>query len=228
MTRCPALPGLLRRLARARSGVATIEFALSVPLLLTVGMWGVETANVAMVHMRVNQLATQIADNASRIGDTSQLTDRKIYESDIDDLLKGADIQSGNIHLFDHGRVIISSLEVVPGTTDQQYIHWQRCKGDKHFVSDYGTQGTGLDGSLLGMGPSGGQVTATPGDAVIYVEVSYDYQPLISKMFTSATTIKTSAVFNVRDSRDLSQIYQRDSNNPDPVADCNVYDSYPS
>lgn len=216
---------LARRLARARSGVATIEFAMSVPLLLGVGMWGVETANVAMVHMRINQLATQIADNGSRIGDTSQLTDRKIYESDIDDLLAGANIQSGNVGLFAHGRVIISSLEVVPGTDDQQYIHWQRCMGTKHFVSDYGTEGKGLDGSLSGMGPVGEQVTATKGDAVIFVEIDYDYQPLISKMFTAATTIKTSAVFNVRDSRDLTQIYQRDPDHPDPVANCNVYNA---
>lgn len=216
---------LLQRLACARSGVATIEFALSVPLLLTVGMWGVETANVAMVHMRINQLATQIADNGSRIGDTSQLTDRKIYETDINDLLAGANIQSGNIDLFEHGRVIISSLEVVDGTEDQQYIHWQRCKGVKHVVSDYGAEGKGLDGSLSGMGPSDDQITATKGDAVIFVEITYDYQPLISKMFTAAGTIKTTAAFNVRDSRDLTQIYQRDPDHPDTVASCSVYDA---
>ena len=76
------------------------------------------------------------------------------------------------------------------------------------------------------MGPASDPVTATQGDAVIFVEIDYDYQPLISKMFTTARTVKTSAVFNVRDSRDLSQIYQRDPNHPDPVADCSVYDSY--
>jgi hypothetical protein len=28
----------------------------------------------------------------------------------------------------------------------------------------------------------------------------------------------------VRDDRDLTQIYQRDVSNPDPVADCDVFD----
>jgi hypothetical protein len=38
-------------------------------------------ANYAVVNMRVSQLTEQIADNASRIGDTSTLEDRKIYEA---------------------------------------------------------------------------------------------------------------------------------------------------
>ncbi|WP_338468380.1 TadE/TadG family type IV pilus assembly protein [Novosphingobium sp. ZN18A2] len=226
MTRCRALTAF-HDLLRARSGVATIEFALSVPLLLSVGLWGVETANVAMVHMRINQLATQIADNASRIGDTSQLSNRKIYESDIDDILAGANIQSGNIGLFDHGRVIISSLEVVPGEADQQYIHWQRCMGAKDVTSAYGGEGTGLGGGLSGMGPAGDEITASKGDAVMFVEVTYDYQPIVSKLFTAAKTISTTAAFNVRDSRDLTQIYQRDPNNPDRVASCDVFEGYP-
>ena len=47
--------------------------------------------------------------------------------------------------LFEHGRVIISSLEVVPGSASkQQYIHWQRCMGAKEWDSTYGEEGDGL------------------------------------------------------------------------------------
>ena len=85
--------------------------------------------------MKVTQLANQIADNASRIGDQSMLEDRKIYEADINDLFFGAHLQGGeSIDLYEHGRVILSSVEVVPGTTDQQYIHWQRCVGKKNHT----------------------------------------------------------------------------------------------
>ena len=68
----------LRRLARNRSGVAMTEFALGAPFLLMAGLWGTEMANYALVNMKIGQLAVHIADNASRIGDTSMLQDRKI------------------------------------------------------------------------------------------------------------------------------------------------------
>jgi hypothetical protein len=213
---------LLGKLAFARSGVAAVEFALSLPLLLIAGLYGVETANLAVTHMRISQIAMQIADDASRIGDQSALQNKKIYESDINDLLLGGQLQGGGLNVLANGRVIISSLEVVPNTTNQ-YIHWQRCKGVLNVSSAYGTQGTGTAGGLNGMGPAGNIVTANPGDAVMFVEITYNYQPIVGTMFATNRTISTTASFNVRDSRDLSQVYQLDAANPSPVASCSTY-----
>lgn len=225
--RMTGLLNLLHRIAKSRSGVAATEMALGLPFLLAAGLWGVETANLAIVHMRVNQLAVHVADNAARIGDTSSLEDRKIYEGDINDLLLGSNMQAGRaLNFYDHGRTIISSLEVVDGTDDRQYIHWQRCKGEKVWASSYGVEGDGTDGSLVGMGPAGEEVMASPGDAVIFVEVAYEYQPLISERFIGDNTVKAIATFTVRDDRDLSQIFQRDPADPDAVASCAVHDDY--
>ncbi len=187
---------------------------------------GIDVANRAIVQTQVSQIAAQIADNASRIGDTSTLSDRKIYEADIDDLMHGADLQGGNrLGLFDNGRVIISSLEVVPNTDDQQYIHWQRCAGKKKHLSSYGQEGDGLSGGLAGMGPPGKEVWAFKGEAVIFVEVSYDYRSLVGQRFGFGGEITSTASFTVRDDRDLTQIYQRDPASPDPVESCGIYDN---
>jgi hypothetical protein len=212
------------RLRGCSSGVAAVEFALALPFMLGVGLMGLEVANRAIVQTQVSQLAAQIADNASRIGDTSTLQDRKIYEADIDDLLRGATIQGGSkLDLFEHGRVIISSLEVVPDTDDQQYIHWQRCAGKKKHVSNYGLEGDGLTAGLSGMGPAGKEVWAFPDEAVIFVEVSYDYQSLVGPRFGMGGEVSSTASFTVRDDRDLTQIYQRDPSAPDAVASCDTY-----
>lgn len=211
---------------RCTSGVAMTEFALSLPLLLTAGLWGTETANLAVTQMQVNQLANQVADNASRIGDTSTLENRKIYESDLNDLLYGADVQAGQrLGLYKYGRVIVSSLEV--NATGKQYIHWQRCKGAKTFTSSYGLEGAGTAGTITGMGPTGEQVAAPPGGAVIFVEIAYDYQPLVGLTFVQGKQITAIATFMVRDSRDLSQIYQRDPLKPSTIARCDVFDATP-
>ena len=206
----------IRRLSRGTSGVAMTEFALGAPFLLMAGLYGVEMANYALVNMKVSQLALHIADNASRVGDTSTLQNRKIYESDINDLLFGAQLQAGKaLNLFDNGRVFISSVESY-GT--QQYIHWQRCRGAKNVTSSYGNEGASL--GTVGIGPSGAEVAAQPDDAVIFVQINYTYQPLITDKLITSRDIHAIASFTVRDSRDLTQIYQRDTAKPDPVQSC--------
>ena len=220
----------LRRMLRDSSAVAMTEFALATPLVLTLGLWGLETANLAITHMRVSQAAMHLADNASRIGETSSLTRRKIYEDDINDFFLGSNYQAGEaIDLYEFGRVIISSLQVEEGTDMQQYIAWQRCKGRGQFQSDYGVQDTGKgDPSFQGMGPVGEEVFALKGEAVMFVEISYEYQPIVTDAFLTSREIKASSAYTVRADRDLSQIYQRDADNPDDIARCDVYDAYKS
>ena len=52
--------------------------------------------------------------------------------------------------------------------------------------------------------------------AFMFVEIAYQYQPLIWKQFTPSTEIRKTAAMYVRDDRDLSQIY-----NPAPTATVN-------
>ena len=159
-----------------------------------------------------------MADTASRIGDQPELKNRRIYEADINDLLSGAALQGGGLDLFANGRVIISSLQV--DGDDRQYIHWQRCLGVKNWPSSYGTIGDVLPD---GMGPDGEEVIAFENEAVMFVELAYDYQPLISSRFVGAPTIRSIASLTVRASRDLSGIYQRNPGSPDPIANCGVF-----
>ena len=211
------LRSLLRRLGISERGVAAVEFALIAPILLTTLLYGGEMAWYMMVQLRVSQVTLQVADNASRIGDTSSLTNRKIYEGDINDVMIGAQLDGGNtLNLLSSARVIVSSLQV--NGSNQQFIKWQRCKGVKNVASSYGVQG---DLKPTGMGPAGQEVTAPVGDGVIFVEVIYDYKPLISGALIANKTIRSTATFNVRDSRDLAQIYQ--TNPAGTVASCSTF-----
>lgn len=214
---------LAARLRACTAGLAATEFAMTFPIILALGLTGLEMCNRTIVTMQVNQLAVQLADNASRIGDESMLQDRRIYESDIQDLFYGAELQAGaSLNLYGQGRVILSSLEVVPGTGNQ-YIHWQRCMGALRASSTYGNEGDGRNGGFPGMGPPGEEVLAFPDEAVMFVELFYEYEPIIGNPFGSPTRIHSRASFTVRDDRDLSQIYQKDASNPATVASCGSY-----
>ena len=198
--------GFTRRLARADSGLALTEFALSLPLVLSLGLVGTETAHYVVTHMRVSQIAMQVADNASRVGEQDVLVERRIFEGDINDVFVGADKLGGGLDILDHGRIILSSLE--QNTDDGQWIHWQRCKGMKNHASRYGVEGDGETGtSFPGMGESGKEITASSGNAVMFVEVVYDYQAITPISAMDGQEISYTAAFNVRDSRDLTQIW---------------------
>lgn len=192
-----------RRLSRDDAGNSMIEFALVMPVFLFLGMYGIELAYMATVNMEVSQIAMSIADNASRIGqtDNSSVTPT-VTNADIDSVMDGAIEEGKSIKFKENGRAILSSLE--RSSTNRQYIHWQRCRGDYGKASLYGKEGAGLTGTVLtGMGRTGQQITANANSAVMFAEVFYDYKPLFGKMFVKDVMFRQEAAFIIRDSRDL-------------------------
>ena len=184
-----------------------LEFALALPVVLPIGLYGIELANYSMVQLKLSQTAMALADNASRVGVDTGLATQQIREVDVNDILQGARLQSGGIDLTTNGRVILSSLETT-GTIPRQYLHWQRCVGLKSgstFDSSYGEEGDGANwwDFFQGMGESGEPVTAPVGSAVMFVEINYQYQPLISKYFLGEPHLHVVSSFIVRDNRDL-------------------------
>lgn len=210
----------VRSLRSDVSGVALMEFALATPVVLALGVCGMETANLALAHMRVSQVALNLADNVSRIGVDSSLTQRQLREIDINNSFAAAVLQGGSYNVTTHGRIILSSLE--NDTTNGDWIHWQRCKGLLNKTSSYGNAGDGAGAAtFLGMGDAGKKILPPPNGAVMFVEIFYDYQPIFGtkmlQFFKSALQgpiqIHYKAAYTVRDSRDLTQVY-----NPSPAA----------
>jgi hypothetical protein len=202
----------LRRLAGDDAAVALIEFAFSLPFLLLMGLGGIETANYAVTHMRVTQIAVSLADNASRAKQDVATGAPKIRELDVNEAFTAAQLQAGNLDMAKHGRIILSSLET--NSSGGQWIHWQRCMGSAPYASSYGVEGDGQTGkSLTGMGPAGSKVAAEKGFAIMFAEVVYDYQPIIFGYLVPKAPIRKIAAMYVRDDRDLTEI-----SNPSPVA----------
>ncbi|EZP48988.1 TadE/TadG family type IV pilus assembly protein [Sphingomonas sp. RIT328] len=231
----------MRHLLRATRGVALIEFALTMPLVLGVGAWGTEMAWLAITHLRVSQVALNLADTASRVGLLGASNITQLREADIADVLTSARLQGAALDLTNRGRITISSLE--QQTAGSQYLHWQRCLGmrsgtgyDSNYDRSNGTMdrgdGVGTSPSSAGVAMPNGmgdtaatRVSAPVGSGVMYIEVSYDYKPVFSTYWVpggaSATRIRYTASYVVRDRRDFSQIY-----NPSPAATqyfCDLY-----
>ncbi|MFC3441410.1 TadE/TadG family type IV pilus assembly protein [Sphingobium rhizovicinum] len=193
---------LVARLRRDDRGLALIEFAFSLPVLVILCMAGLECANLALAHLRVSQVAMLVADNAARVRTS-------IDEADVNEIMTGADLSTSSLKLKDNGRIFLSDLEpngkASPNTG--QYIRWQRCWGSGAFTSSYGVAGNGQnDASMaLGMGPgttAATKVMSASGTAVMFVEVAYNYQPLITNAIFGNRVIRYSSAFNVRERTD--------------------------
>jgi Flp pilus assembly protein TadG len=210
------LAGFLRRLRAAKRGVAYIEFAYSMPVIMGMGLYGIEGANLAMTHMRMSQVALGVADNASRIGQDTMLATLQFREVDVLDTFFAAGYQAGTMDIAKRGRIILSSLE--NNAQGRPYIHWQRCMGELSYASTYGKRG---DVMVDGMGPSGSKVKPAPLNAVMFVELAYDYEPIVSDKLLGKPRLKYTASFVVRDRRDLTGDTTRTGElgniyNPDP------------
>jgi Flp pilus assembly protein TadG len=232
MNRTPPWRRTVRFVDRLRDdirGLALLEFALALPLVLAMGAYGIEISNLALSNLRVSQFALELADNASRVGVQSNLSVEQLRETDINDILQATRLQGASLKLTTYGRVTLSSLENVQQSYDTapvQRIHWQRCVGlmtGTGYDSTYGTTSAtaGSDATQAnegtaaptGMGDAGSKVTAPAGTGVIFVEINYNYQPFFGTLFVSPTKLHYIASFIVRDKRDFSQIF-----NPTPTA----------
>jgi hypothetical protein len=206
----------LAALRRDVSGISMVEFALVLPFLVGLGMTGIEIAHMASANMQVSQIALSVADNASRLGqsDNSAIAPT-IGETDVNAVLGGALRQGDTLDFETHGRIVLSSLEVNDGPTadpddDYQYIHWQRCTGDLTKSSSYGAESA----EVTGIGRK--NLKANPGQAVMFVEVFYEYQPLFAGFLAGDMSFHKEAAFIVRDDRDLASGLSGTNTHPCP------------
>ncbi|QIK77875.1 pilus assembly protein [Sphingomonas piscis] len=189
------------RLLRDTSGVAMVEFALTLPVLLLLVLGGIEVTNLAVAHLKVNQVATTTADNAARVSS-------KMDETDLDEIFVGAKTAGEAIGLEDKGRVILSSVQDngKSGTAKGQMINWQRCFGKATGKPPkYGREGKGRSDAALkdGVGKTR-KIKAQPGTAVMLVEVAYTYDPMFFAAVTGGPIdINYETAFNVRERTEL-------------------------
>lgn len=207
------MPSFVRRLRDQRSGIALVEFAISLPVLMVMATTGLEVANYVITAKRISEIAILVSDNASRMGAQNAISNKPISEAEINDVFIGADLQAGTLKLGQYGRIVLSSLQ--RNASGGQTIKWQRCFGSPAFPPAYGIEGSGATGtSYPGMGPASNRITASPGEAVMVVEITYAYQtvtPIGRLPFGNITEL---AAFNVRDSRDLTTVYNTEGVTP--------------
>lgn len=218
-TAAKPLRRFIARLARSTSAVSAVELGLAMPFLMGLSLTGVEVVNLALIHVRLNQLAITVADNASRAKQTQVSGAPQFREYDMNQVFRAAALQAEDLDMPNRGRIIVSSLQV--NGSGGQWIAWQRCWGKNSWASRYGVEGTGKTGtSFQGMGYTTPKMTADPSTAIMFVEIAYDYKPFFLGSILPAKVIRKEAALYVRDDRDLSGLGIFNPSPTQPQAKC--------
>jgi Flp pilus assembly pilin Flp len=155
---------MIRRFLREERGFAAAEFALLLPILITILMGCFEAGRYILLRQKLDRASSSVADLVSQA--TTGLTSAML-----DDIYIGADKVVEPFDLAGKGRVIVTSVYREDSTEDPT-IKWQ-CQGGGIYgaESKIGVEmNDPADMSSIEMGA---------GWNVIVAEVYYDYEPVL-------------------------------------------------
>jgi hypothetical protein len=186
-----SLHQLLQKFKRDERGLAFLELAYSVPILVILLLGGVEISRYVFVHQKLERAAVTMADLLSQA--------YTLHEGEMAGLFEASAYVMNPFDMHTSGYVIASSIASESGGSAT--VMWQRTLG--------GAGGSGGGGSRFGT--QGGPALLPPdftvreGDSVIAAEAYYAYTPIFFDFLLSPRVIQSSALFRPRFA-DLTEI----------------------
>lgn len=162
------LPRVFQRFARDHRAIAAVEFALLLPLMVTLYLGGVEISQGIGADRKVTLTARSVADLASRV--------TKITDADMSNILNAG---TAVMAPYSSAKLKVTLSEVTIDATGKATITWV----DKY---NGGTSPNRSVGDTVTL-PSALNVPST---SLIWAEVSYDYKPVIGYVITGQLTLK--------------------------------------
>ncbi len=159
-----------RRFFADNHGVALVEFAVALPILILMILGGFEAARYILLQQKLNGAAVTMADLAAQ--------SETLTAAELDTLFAAVDYVIRPFTMGGDGVVIVSSIGATGGSPVE--VYWQR-KGAGSLASDSVVAPGGTSVSL----PSG--FVVRDGESVIVSEVFFRFTPiLVPNLFPSA------------------------------------------
>lgn len=167
-------------------GIAAIEFAFCVTILLVLFLGSVELTRFVLIIQKVEKTISMITDVTTQVDpNSSPLTSATVQQilSATTDMMKPYAFGAA-------GFVIVS--DITKTGTNNPVINWQYCGGGtRSSISKIGTQ----NGNAATL-PAG--FTMNAGEEVVIGEIFYQYSPLTTQTIVPPTTLYRTSVFMPR------------------------------
>lgn len=174
------IASLLRRFRRDSRGIAMIEFAFALPILITMTFGTVELSRYVLLHQKLDRIAMSIADLTAQ--------SEELAETDVANIFAAISHIGQPFDVTDSGLVILTS---VSRSGNEIAVDWQRFSNgavvETSRIGQPGQAATLPDGLLL-----------LDGDNVIVAEVFYDFAPMLTGSLLGTQQLYHSAFFRPR------------------------------
>ncbi len=183
------LPKFMLRLRKDERGLAFLELAYSVPILVVLLLGGVEISRYVFVHQKLERAAVTMADLLSQAYTVS--------EGELAGLFEASLYVMAPFDMAGSGYMVASSIASEGGGAAT--IMWQRTLGN---AGGEGGSKFGAEGETAQLPPD---FSVREGESTIAAEAYYTYKPLFFDFLLSPKIIQASALFRPRFA-DLTEI----------------------
>lgn len=168
-----AVRAVLGEVRRSTSGVAAMEFALILPILLALLIGTVEVGRLLMLTQKLQNGTFIVADLAAR--------DETLSAAQLDMMFLAFDSLIEPFDFASDGMAIVTS--VTADALGDPMVNWQRTgAGSLEAASEIGTTG--------GAATLPDALTLVPGETLIVAEVHFRYEPMLSLVADAKTLSK--------------------------------------
>ena len=167
--------GKARRILAHEDGIAAVEFAMILPVLLVLWIGGVEVTSALSVDRRLNNFASSMGDLVSR--------SKAISFAQLEDIFDLADAA-----LFPYDEAVVSvrvtAVNVLANGSTQ--VAWSRARTTTAYAKD-----TNVNDAV----PESLRTPAATDSQLIMAEVFYTYRPAVGYVITSDIDLEERAYF---------------------------------
>jgi Flp pilus assembly protein TadG len=168
----------LRGFRGDRRGVAAIEFALVLPVMLLLALGCFEVPRFVMVYQKMER-------TSSGVGDLVAQADEPLTQNQMNDIFTAGGLMMSPFNLTTNGEVIVSSINNPNGAG--VIMTWQQTFGTLGQASKFGAKGSNPSGLL----PAG--LAPTSNLEVLTTEVYFNYTPVLGNVIYRGTRLYTSS-----------------------------------
>jgi Flp pilus assembly protein TadG len=175
-----------RLMFRDRKGVAALEFALIVPLLLSLYFVTMEVSQAIEVNKKVGRIGSMAADLVTQMPE--------INKSELEGIMR---IGEATVQPYNRSQpsIIITAIEVTDETTPKVQVVWSR-----KLINGTFSAGPATGTAVTDLPPA----LKIKGSFLVRAESSLSYRPVITWAASSKTTLGLAAAF---DSISMAETY---------------------
>ncbi len=156
-----------------RTGIAMMEFAFALPVLMTLAAGSFELARYALILQKLDRISGTLSDLISRSGSEA------MSETEIANIMDSARYMARPFDVSENTVLVLTSVQGRAGQAP--YILSQRVDGVVAGVSSYIGDGVNGDVTLPTAFPDAGSgETLSEGETLVVAEVFYSYTPFLT------------------------------------------------